>query len=98
MWLILALQMFDFAKIDELHAQFRPHTQAVMLEHIARIFLGNAPGEQEYNPIEPLVLCDASQRLLIDWGVTIPWCWAVWNDDRCTDYDIILSLVRETVG
>ncbi|KAI0815141.1 hypothetical protein BC629DRAFT_845726 [Irpex lacteus] len=84
--------MFDFAKIDELHAQFRPHTQAVMLEHIARILQGNAADEQEFNPIEPLILRDPSQRLLIDWGVTIPWCWTVWNDDRCTDYDSILSV------
>ena len=86
--------MVDLSGSSILHMRLRPHTQALILRQIARVFATSEADYHTLNPIEPCVNPDAAQRLLIGWGVTIPWCWAVWNEERCIDYHVIIHLVR----
>ncbi|KAI0094728.1 hypothetical protein BDY19DRAFT_39080 [Irpex rosettiformis] len=97
----MALSMFamlDLSESSEPDTRLRPHTQALMLEQISCVFVRKETDDCELNPIRPFLNLDAAQRLLIDWGVTIPWCWTVWNDERFLDYDVILCLVRFLYG
>lgn len=91
--------MVDYPRLQEDTASFRPHAQAIILGQLKSILTDIDPDAEEIAPIfcEPLTHLDAAQRVLIQWGVTVPWCWIAWNDERIVDYDVVQLLVRSYI-
>lgn len=41
----------------------------------------------------PLARPDGAQMVLLCWGEVVPWSWAIWNDARFADIELITRLV-----
>lgn len=36
---------------------------------------------------------DPAQTILVKWGLTVPFCWTVWDKDKVADMEVITHLV-----
>lgn len=86
--------MIDCAKPEESVSPFQPYTQATMLKHIGTIMEYAGTARTSLSLLDPIEELDASQQALMRWGMAIPWCWIVWDDERVLDHEIIECLVR----
>ncbi|PSR85852.1 hypothetical protein PHLCEN_2v5328 [Hermanssonia centrifuga] len=72
---------------------FRPHTSANILSLIYQVI---AVPEKTLSAMELQENLDPAMFILLQWGETISWCWATWDDSRIIDYEVIeyISILR----
>ena len=87
------IQMIDSGQRQSTVAPFQPCTQAMMLRQIARVLEYGDPDQSPTPSLQPVIQQDTPQIVLTRWGMVLPWCWGVWNDERLVDHNVIESFV-----
>ncbi|KAI5122561.1 hypothetical protein M0805_004780 [Coniferiporia weirii] len=74
-------------RTDEQGSYFKPHTMASLLElmHLILFPVGSA----DAFIFEGL---DDPQNILLQWGCTVPWAWAKWDDPRVLQFEAATKL------
>lgn len=61
--------------------------------YLIRAIIHPDPNGTPGNTLLPFGHPDGAQIVLLCWGRVVPWIWAVWNDTRFVDADVITQLV-----
>ncbi|KAI0704934.1 hypothetical protein BC835DRAFT_1315820 [Cytidiella melzeri] len=83
---------FDCSELDQSPSPFRPHMLATVLRQIECVLVCSETESQSLTSAEPLRHLDPAQKVLICWGMVVPWCWVAWSDERIVDYNVIQLL------
>ena len=61
--------------------------------YLIRAIIHPDPNVTPGNTLLPFAHPDGAQIVLLCWGRVVPWIWAIWNDTRFVDTDLIAQLV-----
>jgi hypothetical protein len=61
--------------------------------YLIRAVIPSDPGVTPENTLLSFAHPDGAQIVLLCWGRVMPWTWAIWNDTRFVDTDLIMQLV-----
>ncbi|GJE86022.1 LIM domain-containing protein [Phanerochaete sordida] len=88
----MAVSLFaaaDMALDKAEQSPFRPHTQATLL---GLMHAALPPLETGQDVLSPVIRPQPQLTALCGCGSTVEWSWAIWDDERINDYDVVLRL------
>ncbi|KAI0051744.1 hypothetical protein FA95DRAFT_201272 [Auriscalpium vulgare] len=68
-----------------------PYTQTLVLGLIQAVMHHDA-APADVSPLTPFTSLDLAQTILCSWGDTVPRCWEIWSDPRCTGVESVSHL------